>query len=228
MKLLAVDTSSPAATAAVIGDDRIIGSYTIQNGNTHSRYIMPMIADMLEKCGESIGSMDAFAAALGPGSFTGLRIGIATVKAFSLAAGKPVIGVSSLECAAKNIFPADGRLVCPIFDARHGNVYHALFLDGKRLCDDRLAALDSLLEELRGKQVLFVGDGVPIYAQRITAAMGKDGILAPQYRCHQRADALAQIAYDRAKQGNFDDLTALAAIYLRPSQAEREYARKNH
>ncbi len=227
MKLLAVDTSSPAATAAVIGDDRIIGSYTIQNGNTHSRYIMPMIADMLEKCGESIGSMDAFAAALGPGSFTGLRIGIATVKAFALAVGKPVIGVSSLECAAKNVFPAEGQLVCPIFDARHGNVYHALFLDGKRLCADRLAAVDSLLKGLNGKKVLFVGDGVPVYAQHITAVMGKNGVLAPQYRRHQRADALAQIAYERAIQGDFDAPAALSALYIRPSQAEREYAQKH-
>lgn len=227
MKLLAVDTSSPAATAAVICDRRILGCYTVQNGNTHSRYIMPMIADMLEKCGESISSMDAFAAALGPGSFTGLRIGIATVKGFAVAMNKPVIGVSSLECAAHNLFLAEDIMVCPIFDARHGNVYNALFENGVRVCKDRLIALNDLLQELAGRRTVFVGDGVPVYAQEIAAAMGTNAVLAPQYRCNQSADALAQLAYQRAECGDFDDLAALSAIYLRPSQAEREYAQKH-
>lgn len=224
MKLLAVDTSSPAATAAVIGENHILASYTVQNGNTHSRYIMPMIADMLEKCGETVGSMDAFAVALGPGSFTGLRIGIATVKGFALAANKPVVGLSSLECAANNLFLAENVLVCPIFDARHGNVYNALFENGARRCDDRLIAMDTLLAELAGQRTVFVGDGVPVYAAQITAAMGGNAILAPQYRRNQCADALAQLAYQRAAAGEFTDISALSAIYLRPSQAEREYA----
>ena len=227
MKLLAVDTSSPAATAAVIGDNHILASYTVQNGNTHSRYIMPMIADMLEKCGESVGSMDAFAVALGPGSFTGLRIGIATVKGFALAANKPVVGISSLECAANNLFFAENVLVCPIFDARHGNVYNAVFENGVRRCDDRLIAMEALLAELSGQRTIFVGDGVPAYAVQIQAVMGQQAVLAPQYRQNQRADALAQLAYQRALDGKFTDIGALSAIYLRPSQAEREYASRH-
>lgn len=227
MKLLAVDTSSPVATAAVIDDNCILGSYTVQNGNTHSQYIMPMIADMLDKCGESAESMDAFAVALGPGSFTGLRIGIATVKGFALATNKPVIGISSLECAAHNLFLAENVLVCPLFDARHGNVYNSLFENGTRQCNDRLIAIDALLAELAGRRTVFVGDGVPVYATKIIDKMGEYAILTPQYRCHQCADVLAQLAYQRACNGMFDEITALNAIYLRPSQAEREYENRH-
>ena len=167
MNILAIDTSSQNATVAVMSDERLIGEYTVNNGKTHSQIIMPLISDIVKKSGLDINDIDVFACGVGPGSFTGLRIGIATAKALSQACKKKIIGVSSVEAVAK-AFEYSNMLVCPIIDARRGDVYNAVFENDVRKTSDRAINIDELLLSLDGKDVLFAGDAVNLYRDLIT------------------------------------------------------------
>ena len=133
MNILAIDTSSQNATVAIVCEERLIGEYTINNKKTHSQIIMSLIDDMVSKSGLDINDIDVLACGIGPGSFTGLRIGIATAKALCQGLSKKIIGVSSLEVLAKSISFAD-KIVCPIIDARRNDVYNAVYKNGE--CND--------------------------------------------------------------------------------------------
>ncbi|MBE7030833.1 MAG: tRNA (adenosine(37)-N6)-threonylcarbamoyltransferase complex dimerization subunit type 1 TsaB [Ruminococcaceae bacterium] len=226
MILLAVDTSSPNAGVALLNEQKLLGEFTVCNGNTHSQYILPMVDELLQKCGIALKDVDVFAVAAGPGSFTGLRIGIATVKTFAQVCNKPVVGVSSLEALVNQLSVSDGTLVCPVIDARRDRIYSALFDGYNRLQEDRACCIGEVLEELKGKKVLFVGDGALAHREEILSFDSAFSV-APTALLTARSFGLAQAAMARAVRGDFDDLYALSAIYLRQSQAEREYAERN-
>ncbi len=222
MKILAMDTSSVNATVAVCDDNRILGEYTISGDRAHSQIIMPMLEDMLKRTSLDIKDIDVFVVALGPGSFTGLRIGIAAMKTLASTLGKKIIGVSSLDSVAVN-FAHTSKYICPIFDARRNDVYNAVYLNGEKLVDDRICDFDDVLIEMAEKEVIFAGDAVGKYAQRIMSFNNPNWHIAPIHLSMQKASSLCHIALQRALNDDFDTLDTLLPIYIRPSQAEREY-----
>lgn len=226
MLILALESSAKAASAALLNDGEIIAQYSQCCGLTHSRTLLPMVEDMLKNTDVGINDVDLIAVAHGPGSFTGIRIGVSAVKGLAWAADKSCVGVSTLEAMAWHGVSAGG-LICPVMDARRQQVYNALFEteDGKpkRLCDDRAIALSELAQELRelGKEALLVGDGAKMCFEYLT----KEGIacrLAPQNLIYQSAWGVGMAARDK-KAGTADDLLP---VYLRLSQAERERQEK--
>ena len=167
MKILAIESSAKAASVAITDNQKILGEFYLNIGLTHSQTLAPMIQNLLESTNLSIDEIDAFAVAVGPGSFTGIRIGVSTIKGMAFALNKPCIGVSTLEGMAFNI-PIYEGIICASMDARCNQVYNALFeiKDGlpKRLTNDRAISIENLKQELKlsQKKVIFVGDGAEI------------------------------------------------------------------
>lgn len=229
MTILAADTCTPTATAAIITDDRLVAQVVQNNKKTHSQNIMPMIDFMLKTADMTINDIDCFAAAVGPGSFTGVRIGVATVKALAHGTNKPCTSVSALEALAFNAIDFDG-IICPIADARRGQVYNALFRGGslERLTEDRVISAEELCAELAryGERVILLGDGTNAYADLIQNTPGVDARLAHRSTRTSLASSVAEIAYGNVLNNKICGPSQLAPLYLRMSQAERERREK--
>ena len=222
MNVFAMDTSSLTATVAVLCDDKLMGEYTVSNKLTHSQTIVPMTDELLKNLNLSLNDIDVFGLCVWPGSFTGLRIGMATIKTFSQALSKKIVGVSSLDAIAYNFMFNDGYLVAPIIDSRRNEVYNALYENGEKTVPDRAMHIDELLEELKDKKTIFAGDGVLVQKERIEAYKNPLWKVAPNHMVLPRASAVAYCAYNKAKNNIFDDPYTLNPVYLRKSQAERE------
>ena len=220
MNILAIDTSALTATAAVLADDTLLGEISTTTRLTHSQTIMPMIDELLKKVSLDISDIDLFACSQGPGSFTGLRIGIGPVKGLAYGLGKNVVGVSTLEALAHNIAFTD-CIISPIMDARRGQVYNALYKynNGKLECKEASRALsfEELCSELTEKTI-FVGDGVKVHREKISTLLGDKVLFAPPQHCLQRAGSVAYAALNNEA----IDAAELTAVYLRKPQAERE------
>ena len=222
MLILAFESSAKAASVALCRDGHLISQYSQCSGLTHSRTLLPMAEDMLKNAELKLQDVDLIAVAHGPGSFTGIRIGVSTVKGLAWAADKPCVGVSTLEAMAWHGLAAGG-LVCPVMDARRSQVYNALFKveNGKpvRLCEDRPIALSQLAEELRTLNVpaFLIGDGAEL-AEKYLREQAIPCTVAPENLRWQSAWGVAMAAMDKTP-GNAD---ALLPVYLRLSQAERE------
>lgn len=231
MNILMIDTSGPACGVAVMKDGQIICEMQLTSGKTHSQRVMPMVDSALEMCEMTAGDIDLFGAVVGPGSFTGVRIGVATVKAFAHAANKPCIGVDALEALAANVSGFDG-VICPILDARAQQVYGAMFESGmppKRLMDDEAEKLVCFLErvEATGKDALFLGDGAAAFETAIRERLGDRAHFAPAQHAGLRAASACALAHEYAKdEVNLKDCMTLLPLYLRAPQAERERAAK--
>lgn len=229
MHIFGIDTCCMAATAAVMTDDRLAAQAVQNNKKTHSQRIMPMIEQMLYQAELSVADMDCFAAAVGPGSFTGVRIGVATAKALAHATGKPCAAVSTLHALANNLAHFDG-IICPIMDARRNQVYNALFNggDAARITDDRALSIDELLEELkaRNEKIIFLGDGVAVFEDKIKAELESRAVIAQRMQRMNLAASVAEIGYNMYLEGNVVTYDELVPQYLRLSQAERERLEK--
>lgn len=224
MLIFGIDTCCMAATAALTDDTKLIAQTVIANDRTHSQKMMPQIEAMFSFAERDAAEVDCFAAAVGPGSFTGVRIGVATAKAMAQAFDKPCCAVSTLHALAFNNTAFSG-VICPILDARRGQVYNALFRGGRtlrRLCDDRAVAMDDLLEELKQQDgdVLFCGDGTFAFRPVIEAALGERAVFAPRMQNLNLAAAVAELA--SMGEGKTVPYRELVPQYLRLSQAERE------
>lgn len=227
MKILALDSTAIVASVSVCEDETLLAECTLNNGNTHSETLLPTVEFLLSQLSLTTDDIDLFAAAAGPGSFTGVRIGAATLKGLAFATGKPCIGVSSLESLAYTQIAHSG-LICPVMNARRKQVYTALFrADGKhlvRLTEDSaisIAELDTLLAAYE-EPVRLCGDGYEITAELLTHPMHHTPLRAR----YQSAYAVAQVARTLFAQGVRTSDIALAPTYLRLSQAERERAEK--
>lgn len=224
MNILAIDTAALTATAAVLSGETLLGEISTTTSLTHSQTIMPMIDELLKKVNMDISDIDIFACSEGPGSFTGLRIGIGTIKGLAYGLGKGVVGVSTLEALAHNIAFTD-CVIAPIMDARRGQVYNALYKysGGKLECTEapRALSVEELCAELNEKTI-FVGDGVKVHRERIAELLGENALFAPPQHCLQRAGSVAYAALGKEA----SDAAALTAVYLRKPQAEREREEK--
>ena len=222
MLTLAFESSAKAASVALVRDGDLISQYSQYSGLTQSRTLLPNAEDMLKNAELSLNKVDIFAVAHGPGSFTGIRIGVSTVKGLAWASDKPCVGVSTLEAMAWHGLSAGGY-ICPVMDARRSQVYNALFkIEGGRpvrLCADRAVALPLLAGELEklNAPVFLVGDGAKLTASFLEE-QGLPYVLAPENLRWQSAWGVAMAAMDK-KPG---DAHQLLPVYLRLSQAERE------
>lgn len=221
MIVLAIDSSGASASAALTDGEKLLAVCTSASQQKHSVTLMPMVRGVLDCVGITIGDVELFAVNSGPGSFTGVRIGISLVKGLAFGSGKPVASVSSLEALAYNLRGFDG-IACPVMDARRGQFYNALFRNGERLTPDRLISAADLKAELAkfDCDVRFAGDGYEL---------AYDSIHLPNVRQTPReltvssaySTAVVAKSYYEKNIGIFTD-TEIQPVYLRPSQAERE------
>lgn len=232
MKILAIDSSSNVASAALICDGVLTGEYTVNHKKTHSQTLLPLIRDMLCATETDIGEIDAFAVSVGPGSFTGLRIGIATVKGLAHACNKPVAGISTLEAMAYNL-PYCCDYIIPILDARRDQVYGAVYYwkDGVLLTHTAPCAesIDTIIDIVKkeNKKAVFIGDGVLRFGEHISDILGDLAVFAFANSNMQRASSVAVAAQQIFAAGKGVSCGELVPVYLRKSQAEREYEEKH-
>ena len=226
MLILAFETSAKAASVALLEDGKLLGESYQNTGLTHSQTIMVMAEDLLKQCGKTVADLSGIGVANGPGSFTGIRIGVAAAKGFAWGAELPCCGVSTLASMAVGLGIWQGY-VCPVMDARRSQVYNALFhVDcGKytRIREDRAISLLELGEDVKklSEPVFLVGDG-SVLCYNALSEMVPGLVLPPEHRLHQRAAGVALEAERRLKSGGSFPGEALVPNYLRLSQAERE------
>ena len=230
MLLLAFETSAKSCSAALHDGKGLLAESYQNSGLTHSQTLMVMAEDLLKVCGKSAADVTHLAVAAGPGSFTGVRIGVSAAKGFAWGAELPVYGVSTLEAMALGLGVMDGHICC-CMDARRKQVYNALFLAENghltRVCEDRAISLEELKEELAhiDGPIYLVGDGAEL-TMRTLGAEVPGLVLPPEHRRHQRASGVALAAIGAMERGESADGAALQPNYLRLSQAERERMEK--
>ena len=225
MKILAIECSENPASCAVVEDGRLLCESFIGVGLTHSRTLMPIVEHILKNTDLTMADVDVIAVAAGPGSFTGIRIGVSAAKGLAFAVNKPAVGVSTLAAMARNVAFMDGLVICAM-DARRSQVYNALFeaKDGKltRLTEDRAIALADLAEELRNdpRPKTVVGDGARLCFDFLQNAEIPCR-LAPAHLIMQNAMSVALEAEALAAEAAWTNAQDLQPVYLRPAQAER-------
>ena len=230
MLILAFETSAKAASVALLEPPRLLGEVYQNTGLTHSQTLLVMAENLLKQCGKTAQDVTAVAAAHGPGSFTGVRIGAAAAKGFSWGRDIPCYGVSTLEAMAEGLGVWDGY-VCPVMDARRSQVYNALFRAERgtltRMAPDRALSLTELGEEIKNleKPVFLVGDGAVLCYNTLSKDIPAL-VLPPEHRMHQRAVGVAILAARQAAAELAPSGGELTPNYLRLSQAERERLEK--
>lgn len=231
MKIVAIDSSGLVASVAVVQDNALLAEYTMNYKKTHSQTLLPMLDELTRMIELDLSTVDAFAVAKGPGSFTGLRIGSATVKGLGLALDKPIVEVPTVDGMAYQLYGCQD-IICPMMDARRGQVYTGLYTFEKTaggylfkvLKEQCACAVEEILSEIEGydKDVIFLGDGVPVYEDIICQSTKNNYSFAPAYSNRQRAAAIGTLATTYYKEGKIVSAKDHAPDYLRLSQAERE------
>ena len=219
MKLLVIDTSGPVCGTAVVETGRVLSEMTAQNRLTHSASLMPMVEQVLQAADVPLSGLDGIAAVTGPGSFTGVRIGVATAKGLAHGAGLPCIPVDALEALSCSAGLFDG-VICPIQDARAGQVYGAAFRGEERLMENEPLKIREYLEKVRafGARFLFLGDGMPVHRDTIREVLGAYAVFAPPALAFLRPAAAGMLALEKGKP---TDYLGLQATYLRPPNAQK-------
>jgi tRNA threonylcarbamoyladenosine biosynthesis protein TsaB len=237
MIILGIDTATARASVALAENAKLVGeeiSAGSPSGNAgapdrgnHAQTLLPSIDRLFQRSGVALSDVAAFAVAIGPGSFTGLRIGLSTVKGLAYGSEVPVVGIPTLEAVAARVTDREG-FICPFLDARKKEVYAALFQRKgealERVSDDVVSAPVAVVESARrhmnGGRCLFIGDAVAAYAELVKAGLGDKGLLTLGESYPSVAFAVARLAEDRIRRRDFDPVGPLAPIYLRPSEAE--------
>lgn len=231
MKVISVDSSTTSATCAVVADNKLLGEIIYNDKKQHSIVLMSQIDTLLKNLNLTIRDIDGFVVSKGPGSFTGLRIGMATIKGLAQPNNKPIAAISSLDALAFNMAYTSG-IVCPIMDALRDNVYTALYsFEGNilvRLTDYMAIHIDELIELLKSKyepSITFIGDAVPKFKNKLYNNFEKT-YFAPSHLNVVKASSLGELGIKKLLDGENENIFTLAPIYLKKSQAEREYDKK--
>lgn len=225
MKILALETSGSNCSVALIDEEKTISEFSLSNGTTHSQNLVPMLDQIQKFSNIDLKDIDCLACSVGPGSFTGLRIGIATIKGIAVSLNKPVIGVSSLTGLAYNVPYFDGT-ICSIIDAKNNNVYAGIYTytDKPTLaCDYISDSIDVLIDKLKSENnnILFIGDGAYAYMDKLKETFSDKAHFVPIHLNNQIASSIAKCALDEAKNNNYQTCDTLMPMYLKKSQAER-------
>jgi len=228
--ILAIDSSTPVAGVALLDEEKLIREEFINYKKTHSETLMPIVDELLRGCDRSLRDLTALAVTIGPGSFTGLRIGLAAIKGLSLAANLPVVAISTLDVLAHNLVCSD-TLVCPMLNARKQEVYTAFYdnreifpcrLSEEMACSPQEFAAKALLkaQEVGASRITLLGDGYYPYRELWDDYLGDKYLVAPAHLMLLRASALGSLAVVRAARGDFDEVMAMRPRYIRLSEAE--------
>jgi tRNA threonylcarbamoyladenosine biosynthesis protein TsaB len=223
MKILALDSTANTSTVALLENDTLLGLYTANTKNTHSETLLPMVKHLLSTLNVSIDQIDAYAVSNGPGSFTGVRIGVATVKGLAFGKDKKCVEVSTIEALAENLEGFNG-IICPIMNARRGQVYTGAFLNGNRIIEDNCMMLNDLIPMLEAynEKIYFVGDGYSLIENREIKCLME----TPEMLRYQNAFSVGKIAYRKLQNNEAITDRELSVEYLRKPQAEREREEK--
>lgn len=229
MKILAIDTSSKICSVAILEDNELIMEKHIDDGTTHSEKLMPMINNILDECNLTLSNLDLLACSIGPGSFTGVRIGVSTVKAFCDVTNIPIASVSSLEGLAYNCLNSNYKetLICSLIDAKNDNVYCGIFKKEKNsfiqqedLCTKNINDILNILEKYSSSSILFVGDGAIYHKYTICQRLSKTTFIEKILN-NQSATSIGKAGYYKYKNGLIGTSNSISPLYLRKSQAER-------
>ncbi|MFH1991366.1 MAG: tRNA (adenosine(37)-N6)-threonylcarbamoyltransferase complex dimerization subunit type 1 TsaB [Pseudomonadota bacterium] len=228
MKIIAVDTSTMSCSVAVVDEDSLLAEMTIVREQTHSKHLMDMIQTVIEFSGLAISAVDGFAITRGPGTFTGLRIGISTVKGLAVASAKPIVGISSLDALAQQC-ACSGYLICPLIDARRGEVYFSRyrFQDGilKKEIGDGVLPPAQAVRDI-DEPSLLIGSGALLYQDVLAETMGKWMYLALPFQHTIRASTVAQLSLPRFEKTDTDDVGTFSPQYIRTSDAQLHFLKK--
>ncbi|OFI07430.1 tRNA threonylcarbamoyladenosine biosynthesis protein TsaB [Clostridium acetireducens DSM 10703] len=231
MRILSLDSATESASCSIIEDNKVLGEITFNYKKQHSVILMPMVEYLLNNLKLDIESIDGFVVSKGPGSFTGLRIGAATIKGLSQGLNKPFIALSSLDALAYNLAYSNG-IICPILDALRGNVYTALYIfennNLKRISEYMIVSTEDLINILNSKEknVHFVGDALYKFKDILQTKV-KNSSFAPVHLNLVKSSSLGELGFKLLKKGIYDNIFDFKPFYIRKSQAEREYEEKN-
>lgn len=230
MLILSVDSSSSTATCALVKDDEILGEINLNNKKQHSVILMDLIDKILKEYDIDINSLDGFVISRGPGSFTGLRIGMATLKGLAFASNKPLTSISTLDALAYNVISFNG-IICSIMDALRDNVYTCLYKNENNslipLIKEDCLSIDELTNILKEKNlpVIFVGDGAIKHKDYLKENLPNYSF-APNHSNFPKASSVGELGIKKIKEGIIESIDSINPIYLRKSQAEREYEKR--
>ncbi|UCG22333.1 MAG: tRNA (adenosine(37)-N6)-threonylcarbamoyltransferase complex dimerization subunit type 1 TsaB [Deltaproteobacteria bacterium] len=223
MKILAIDTSTRVGSIAVVEGPLLKAQQILNISATHNQRLLPGIERILNDAGWSLEDLDGFAVSLGPGSFTGLRIGLSIVKGLAWATGKPLAGVPTLDALAANVSFVPYK-ICPILDARKGEIYTALYRQGDEGIPQRLTSYMVLKPEelvaLISETTLLVGDGFLSYGDYLKRELGNRLVLAPPHLSVIHASSVAWLGWHKLQAGEYEDISSCTPLYIRPSEAE--------
>jgi tRNA threonylcarbamoyladenosine biosynthesis protein TsaB len=224
MKILGLDTATSCGSIGVIDDGEVVAEYALRREETLSARLLPAIQTLLAEARLDLHELDGIAISLGPGSFTGLRVGLSAVKGLALAAEMPVAGIPTLDALACNL-PFTPYQICPLLDARKGQIYTALYKNRagglqEQVTPYQVLSPAALIEAIPHQETVFLGDGVEVCREVITQRLAAKALFAPLHLGFLRGTTVAELGLRRILGGERDDITSLVPIYVRPSDAE--------
>jgi tRNA threonylcarbamoyladenosine biosynthesis protein TsaB len=223
VRILAIDTSTRVGSIALVEGPLLKAQNILDIRATHNQRLLPGIERILTDAGWSLDDLDGFAVSLGPGSFTGLRIGLSIVKGLAWATGKPLVGVPTLDGLAANVSFVP-YMICPILDARKGEIYAALYRQGDEGIPERLTSYMAIKPEemlaLISETTVIIGDGLLSHGDYLRRELGNLLVLAPPHLSVIHASSLAWLGWHRLRSGEFEDVSSCTPLYVRPSEAE--------
>lgn len=229
MRILALDTATRTCSVAIVDHQSTVAELTNTSVQTHAVHLMGMVQRVIDRSGLALPDIDGFAVGRGPGSFTGLRIGISTIKALAAAAGKPVVGVSNLDALAMQAAPASQHMICSLMDARKGEIYYSLYRcqDGNlhQIAPPRVSPLAEVLPAV-DTGCVFIGEGAQRYRKEIYDKLGSYAVFAAPAQHTVRASTIGRLSLERFEKGHTDDIFKLVPEYLRKSDAELGFKRQ--
>jgi len=224
MRILGLDTATLCGSLGIIDDDEVVAEYALRREETLSARLLPAIQTLLAEARLDLREIDGIAVSLGPGSFTGLRVGLSAVKGLALATQKPVAGIPTLDALAYNL-PFTPYQICPLLDARKGQIYTALYKNRaggflEQVTPYQVLSPAALIEAIPHQETVFLGDGVEVCRELITQRLAEKAFFAPLHLGFLRGTTVAELGLKRLGRGESDDISALVPIYVRPSDAE--------